>query len=182
MDKIAALAKEAEVRGVLAAYVDQGLLKVASAEGFDALSGAVAQNLSDSGYTIADIATVTDQLLAGAGNEKIAAELEDTARMAALGELLMKKMAGEIDTPTFAEEAAYLAKEAANDNLPVPVRPGGPLVIPKNKGWLGKIPTKALLGAGIGAGVLAGGLLGKKLLEKHRARQQAELAAIGQAQ
>lgn len=173
MDKLAELAKEAEVRGVLAAYVDQGLLKVASAEDFDALSTAVTRNLTSDSYTIDDIATTTDRLLAG--GEKTAADLEDTARKAALGELLLKKMAGDIDMPTFTKEAGYLITPP--DDLPAPARPRGLAKIPapagKGGSWVGKIPTKALLGAGIGAGVLTGGLLGKKLLDKHRARQQA---------
>lgn len=167
MDKLAELAKEAEVRGVLAAYVDSGLLKVASAQEFDTLSAAVAQTLNNDGYSVEDIAAATDRLLSG-GQEKAAADIEDTARKAALGELLLQQMDGSIDGPTFAKEAAILANAG---NLPAPAQTRLPTV---KSGLLGKIPTKALLGAGLGAGALAGGLLGKKLLEKHRARQTSQ--------
>lgn len=105
MNKFAAMAKEAEVRGVLAAFIDGGLMKIASAEEFDALSADVADNLGDT-YTIDDVAQVTNALLSG--NTKTAEECDHTARMAALGELLTMKVAGEIDETTFVKEAASL--------------------------------------------------------------------------
>ncbi len=47
LDKLAQLeaVRESEVRGCLAAFVDSGIMKVASEEDFDAISSAVAQNI-----------------------------------------------------------------------------------------------------------------------------------------
>lgn len=171
MEKIAEMAKEAEVRGVLAAFVDQGLLKVASAEAFDELAGKVAAVIAPDGYTIEDIAAATDSLLTSGFSEKTAAEQDDTARKAALGDLLMMKMAGEIDDATFSKEAGLLVT-AASGNLPALSGNRTPAEIAKKMSR--KIPTKALLGAGLGLGLLGGGLLGKNLYEKHKARQTSE--------
>lgn len=168
MEKIAELAKEAEVRGVLAAFVDQGLLKVASTDDFDQLAAKVASIVADDGYTIEDIAGATASLQGGGDTEKTAAEQEDTARKAALGELLMMKMAGEIDDQTFTNEAGLLVTAA--DNLPALADNCLPAEIAKKMSK--KIPTKYLLGAGLGLGALGGGLLGKKLYARHKARQQ----------
>ena len=53
MDKVAMI-KSAEVRGVLACLVDNGLVKVANEESFEAIADAVASNLGDD-YTLEDV-------------------------------------------------------------------------------------------------------------------------------
>lgn len=116
--KIAEQAKNAEVRGAMAAFVDHGLVKVASQESFDELCDVVSANL-DFDYDLNKIAAVTEAVLNGqqplqktAAQQKLAHE---TARNAALGELLLMKTAGQIDDATFVKEAKWLMKEAAQD-------------------------------------------------------------------
>lgn len=118
MDKIATLVKEAEVRGVLAGLVDAGHLKVASYEDLEALTSAVSSCL-DQNYDLDDVlsktAEVLDYLENEDGIEKEAGEIDETAVMAAFGELSMMKMAGQIDDETFAaaaEELGFQVKEA----------------------------------------------------------------------
>lgn len=111
MYKIAEMTRDAEVRGVLACFVDGGHLKVASAEDFDVLSDAVSQAIGEEEYSVEKIAAVTDAVLEEAeyaGTEKTAEERHDTACMAAMGELLMMKVAGEVDDETFVKEANSL--------------------------------------------------------------------------
>lgn len=110
MDKLAQI-RESEVRGVLAALVDCGQIKIASAEDFDNLASAVADNVGTS-YSVDDIASVTAELLGG--SVKTAEEQHETACMAALGELLMMKTADEIDDETFASAVEPLLKEAVS--------------------------------------------------------------------
>lgn len=110
MDKLAQI-RESEVRGVLAALVDCGQIKVASAEDFDILASAVADNIGTS-YSVDDIASVTADLIGG--SVKTAEGQHETACMAALGELLMLKTANEIDDETFAYAAEPLLKEAVS--------------------------------------------------------------------
>lgn len=111
--KIAEQAKNAEVRGVMAAFVDRGLVKVASQESFEELCDVVSANL-DYDYDLQKVAAVTEAVLTGnapmrktAAQQKIAHE---TARNAALGELLLMKTAGQIDDATFVREANALIK------------------------------------------------------------------------
>lgn len=108
MDKIAEQVKEAEVRGCMAAFVDAGLVKVAGQDEFEALCGAVAANVGDN-YDLEKIAAVTDAVISGKLQKTASAE---TARNAALGELLMMKVAGKIDDATFVKTAQELSKMA----------------------------------------------------------------------
>lgn len=110
MYKLAEQVKEAEVRGCMAAFVDAGMVKVAGQAAFDELCSVVADNVGDN-YDLAKVAAVTEAVLNGAPARmtKVAAE---TARNAALGELLMMKVAGEIDDRTFVKTAQELAKMA----------------------------------------------------------------------
>lgn len=115
MDKIATLVKEAEVRGVLAGLADAGHLKIASAEELEAFTEAVSGLLPDTEYDLNDVlnktAEVLEYLESGEKLEKEAGEAEEidqTAVMAAFGELSMMKMAGEIDEEAFAKEASRL--------------------------------------------------------------------------
>ncbi len=115
MNKIAELAREAEIRGAMAAFVDAGLVKVASQNDFEALVGAVCNYLGEEEYDLQKVAAVTDAVLTGnvggpqyAGREKIAAERDEFAHNAALGELLQMKIAGQIDDATFQKTAGAL--------------------------------------------------------------------------
>ena len=114
LDKLAQLSavRESEVRGCLAAFVDSGIMKVASEEEFDALSSAVADNIGLD-YDI-DTIYKTAAYFMDDNQEKTAEEFDDTAYKAALGELLLMKTAGQIDDDTFASEYEALTKEAAN--------------------------------------------------------------------
>lgn len=107
MNKIAEEVKIAEVRGCMAAFVDAGLVKVANEEAFDTLCNAVSQNLDDN-YNLEKVASVTESILSNS-LEKTSAE---TARNAALGELLLMKTAGQIDDSTFFKTAEELMKKA----------------------------------------------------------------------
>ncbi len=115
LDKLAQISavRDSEVRGCLAAFVDSGIMKVASEEDFDALSSAVAANIGLD-YDIDTIYKTASYLL-GEGQEKTAAEQHNAACMAALGELLMMKTAGQIDDATFTSEAHELMKVAKNE-------------------------------------------------------------------
>lgn len=126
LDKLAQIAavRESEVRGCLAAFHDAGILKTASAEDFDTLTHAVASNLGID-YGIDTIYKTAAFILGGVteepaqpvekapAQEKTAAD--ETARMAAIGELFMKKVAGSIDDETFTKELAPLMKKAEEE-------------------------------------------------------------------
>ena len=125
MDKLAYLVKEAEVRGVLAGLVDTGHLKVASVEDIDAMAGAVSDMIEGTDYDLDTVLDKTAELIeylnsdeyAQEEQEKTAGEIDETARMAAFGELSMMKMAGEIDEDSFVsaiEELGFQVKEAGN--------------------------------------------------------------------
>ena len=128
MDKLAQI-RDSEVRGVLAAFVDNGLIKCASREDFDNLAEAVSANVGYD-YDINTIADVTDALLSD-DNVKTAGEQDDEGAdegiadcMSAIGELYMRKTAGEIDDITFEEAADDLLKEAGVvDTLMKRIRP-----------------------------------------------------------
>ena len=113
MNKIAELVKEAEVRGVLAALVDGGHLKVASQEEFDALTEVVSASIDGYDHDLNTVLSKTAEVIEYLENgdfEKEAgeAEIDETAVMAAFGELSMMKMAGQIDEEAFAKEANKL--------------------------------------------------------------------------
>ncbi len=111
MDKMAFAVRNAEVRGALAAFVDADLIKCASTSDFDALAERVASDIPEMDYTLDDIAAATQLALSGENREKTAAEHSSDVK-AALGELMLMKVAGEIDRATFNREAAPLVKEA----------------------------------------------------------------------
>ena len=70
MDKLAELVRDSEVRGAVAAFVDLGLVKVASQEAFDALVDAICQGIGDEDYDLQKVASLTEALLAEPQNEK----------------------------------------------------------------------------------------------------------------
>lgn len=112
LNKVAEEVKEAEVRGVEAAFCDSGLVKVASAEDFDDLVVKVASLVGDS-YTIEDIANATDVVLSG-GLDKEAEEI-DTVSAASdiIGTAYIMKVAGDISEDDFENFSDSLLKEAA---------------------------------------------------------------------
>ena len=116
MQKIAEQVKEAEVRGCVAAFIDAGLVKIAGQEEFDAVCSAVTEQLPDA-YDMQKIAAVTDAILENS-SEAMTKTAAETARNAALGELLLMKTAGEIDEDTFVKTAGELMKMGGNfDNF-----------------------------------------------------------------
>ena len=114
MDKIAEMVRDAEIRGALAAFVDAGLVKVASQEAFEGLVAAVGNKLGEDDYDLQKVAAVTDEIL-GEAEKTAAVQDDELIRNAALGELLQMKVAGQIDDETFQKEASQLMnKEAYN--------------------------------------------------------------------
>lgn len=116
MNKLAQV-REQEVRGVLAALVDKGHVKVASRGDFDKLAYVVAENVGYE-YDVNDIIGVTGAVLNGgmdktAGMQKTAARMHESNCYAALGELLLMKTAGMVDDGTFVKEAEVLTDAAA---------------------------------------------------------------------
>ena len=110
MDKIVELIKEAEVRGVLAAFVDAGLVKVAGQEAFDKLAAAVCRKLGEEDYTLEKVAQVTEAVLQHPGNQAVGSGApagKNDIRMQ-LGELMLSKAAGSIDSAAFVKEASAL--------------------------------------------------------------------------
>lgn len=171
MDKIAEI-KEAEVRGVLAAFVDTNMLKVASEEDFDKLAEVVTAYLPDQ-YDVQAIADTTDALLSQAAkSEKTAVESETTAHMAALGELLTMKIAGKIDDQAFGENVSELLQKTAacGDNLPAVRGESIPAATkePAKSGIGALLKNKKLRAAGLAVGALGAGGLAKYLVNKHR--------------
>ena len=119
MDKIATLVKEAEVRGVLAGLADAGHIKIASAEELEAYTEAVSGLIGDSEYDLDTVlgktAEVIEYLESGEGIEKEAEEasagaVDETAAMAAFGELAMQKIAGALDDEAFQTAVGELAE------------------------------------------------------------------------
>jgi hypothetical protein len=121
MDKLA-MVKLAEVNGVLAGLVDEGLIKISSDEEFDALSELVSDNLDDE-YDMDDILNKTaevmqaadelEEMMAGEDMEKSAEELiaeEVTPLLAEYGHLALLKEAEEITDQDYEEETGKLKK------------------------------------------------------------------------
>lgn len=114
MDKLA-MVKLAEVNGVIAGLVDEGLVKVASEEEFNALCDLVSDDLDDS-YDLEDVLNKTAEIVEVAEAldgelEKEASDAYDTSDiLAAYGELTLLKEAGEIDDDTYDQETGTLKK------------------------------------------------------------------------
>jgi hypothetical protein len=122
MEKLAGLIKQAEVNAFVGALADTGFLKVANEEELAMVADVIAENLPED-YTMEDALALAGEVIeaaeAGEGEEEVIPEDEDmvveagdrdeeineTAVMAAMGELAMAKMAGEISDEEFAKEA-----------------------------------------------------------------------------
>ena len=101
--------KEAEVRGVLAAFVDNGLINVQTPQQFDKLASVVSNNLPAS-YTVDDIANLTLPAM-----QKVAEDSSDNATQMALGELALMKVAGQVSDAEFDAMAEGILKEAESN-------------------------------------------------------------------
>lgn len=120
MNKIASLVKEAEVRGVLAGLVDGGHLKIASAEDLEALTEVVSGAVEGYDYDLNTILSKTAEVieyLENEGQDKEASEdgadtFDKTAALAAVGELTMAKLAGEISEADYENAVEELMKMA----------------------------------------------------------------------
>lgn len=112
MPNTADIVRSLEVRGSLAAMGDLGLIKCASSEEeINDLTEKVASVIPEYGYTTEDILDAATYFTSG-GYEKTASEQYESDIKEALGELLLMKVAGDIDTETFQQEADPLVKEA----------------------------------------------------------------------
>lgn len=107
MDDIS-MVKQAEVSGVLSAFVDYGYMDKLAEDDFAELVEKVAEELGDD-YTVQDVAYVTDTILNGEDLSKTAEEQIIDEMAPGLGYLCMAKMASEIDDDEFEELAdAYV--------------------------------------------------------------------------
>ena len=102
------MVKQAEVSGVLSAFVDYGYMDKMAEDEFAELVEKVAEELGDD-YTVQDVAYVTDAVLNGEDLSKTAEEQIIDEMAPGLGYLCMAKMASEIDDDEFEELAdAYV--------------------------------------------------------------------------
>lgn len=128
MEKLAGLIKQAEVNAFVGALADTGFLKVANDEELAIVADAIAENLPED-YTMEDALGIAGEVIEamdeGEGEGEVAPEEEvipededmvveacdkgeeinEAAAMAAMGELAMAKMAGEISEAEFEKEA-----------------------------------------------------------------------------
>jgi hypothetical protein len=123
MEKLATAIKQAEVNGFVGALVETGIIKVANEEEQAVIADVIAEHLPED-YAMEDAlavaADVVDALEDGAlEDEEVlvdedgmvveasdsSPELNETALMAAYGELVMAKEAGEISAEDFEKEA-----------------------------------------------------------------------------
>lgn len=119
MDKLA-FVKVAEVSGVVASLAENEIVKIASAEDFDAIVDAVASDLPNS-YGMDDVLAKTAEVMEylyengyGYDMEKEAGEFDEQDALAYIGELALAKEAGEISEAQFAKEANKALKAVKN--------------------------------------------------------------------
>jgi len=120
MEKLAMI-KQAEVNGVMAALLETELVKVASEEDFDAVTSCITDGLSDD-YDMEEVLAKTAEVLdeyyalceegeeAGEVKKEASEEgVDETAVMAAIGELTLAKVAGDISEEDYDAEVEKLA-------------------------------------------------------------------------
>lgn len=172
MYKLAQL-KEAEVRGVVAALVDNGVLAVDSPEQFEKVASDTAAMLDGYDYDINDVAQAAQYSMQKTASADAVTE--------AMGELTMHKLAGDINDDEFNYIAAGILKEAGlfSDTPAEKVQKAAKGAVKKVKGTaedaakavskFGKKNAKTLkaLGKGgaIAAALGAAGYGGKKLYD-----------------
>ena len=110
MDKFAML-KEAEVAGVLSAFMDNGYMAKLASDDFEYVVEKVAENLGDS-YTVEDVADVTGAVLNGAVMDKTAEEVFVDNVAPVIGAAYMAKIAGEITDDEMEEFAMGYVEDA----------------------------------------------------------------------
>ena len=129
MDKIAKAVRRAEVNGFVAGLIDSGIMKVANEEEAAVVADVIEEHLPED-YDMEDAMAIAAEVVDALGGEAEggevvedegyededmvveasdrSGEVNETALMAAFGELSMAKMAGEISAEQFEKEAASL--------------------------------------------------------------------------
>lgn len=156
MDKLAELVRDSEIRGAMAAFVDLGMVKVASQEEFDGLVEAVCQGIGDEEYDLQKVASVTESLLT-------APETEGQEKTALLGTLAGAIRAGNL---TDEERAALIEHYGLSSDASLGWRNAGRGFLGGNLGaslglGLGALTKSPVLG---GVGQFAGFAAGTKLM------------------
>lgn len=166
MDKLAELVRDSEIRGAMAAFVDLGMVKVASQEEFDGLVEAVCQGIGDGEYDLQKVASVTESLLT-------APETEGQEKTALLGALAGAIRAGNL---TDEERAALIEHYGLSPDASLGWRNAGRGFLGGNLGaglglGLGALTKSPVLG---GVGQLAGFAAGTKLMTDKYGRGNAK--------
>ena len=166
MDKLAELVRDSEIRGAMAAFVDLGMVKVASQEEFDGLVEAVCQGIGDGEYDLQKVASVTESLLT-------APETEGQEKTALLGALAGAIRAGNL---TDEERATLIEHYGLSPDASLGWRNAGRGFLGGNLGaglglGLGALTKSPVLG---GVGQLAGFAAGTKLMTDKYGRGNAK--------
>lgn len=166
MDKLAELVRDSEVRGAMAAFVDLGLVKVASQEAFDALVDAVCQGIGDEDYDLQKVASLTEEVLS-------TPKAEEQEKTALLGTVIGAARAGNLSDE---ERAALIKHYGLSSNASLGWRNAG-------RGFLGG-NVGGLIGGGLGAatgspvlallGQAAGAATGSKFMTDKYSKGNAE--------
>lgn len=130
MDKIAQAVRRAEVNGFVAGLIDSGIIKVATEEEAVIVADVIEEHLPEE-YDMEDAMAIAAEVIDALDEEAAAAaagvepepeavdeegmavvasdeEFNETAAMAAYGELSMAKLAGNISEKEFEKEAAFI--------------------------------------------------------------------------
>lgn len=172
MDKFAELVRDSEVRGAMAAFVDLGMVKVASQEEFDGLVDAVCQGIGDGEYDLQKVASVTEELLSEPAHED-GTKPEGQEKTALLGALAGAIRAGNL---TDEERAALIEHYGLSPDASLGWRNAGRGFLGGNLGaglglGLGALTKSPVLG---GVGQLAGFAAGTKLMTDKYGRGNAK--------
>lgn len=166
MDKFAELVRDSEVRGAMAAFVDLGMVKVASQEEFDGLVDAVCQGIGDEDYDLQKVASLTEEVLS-------TPKAEEQEKTALLGTVIGAARAGNLSDE---ERAALIKHYGLSSNASLGWRNAG-------RGFLGG-NVGGLIGGGLGAatgspvlallGQAAGAATGSKFMTDKYSKGNAE--------
>lgn len=166
MDKFAKLVRDSEVRGAMAAFVDLGMVKVASQEEFDGLVDAVCQGIGDEDYDLQKVASLTEEVLS-------TPKAEEQEKTALLGTVIGAARAGNLSDE---ERAALIKHYGLSSNASLGWRNAG-------RGFLGG-NVGGLIGGGLGAatgspvlallGQAAGAATGSKFMTDKYSKGNAE--------
>lgn len=166
MDKFAELVRDSEIRGAMAAFVDLGMVKVASQEEFDGLVEAVCQGIGDEDYDLQKVASLTEEVLS-------TPKAEEQEKTALLGTVIGAARAGNLSDE---ERAALIKHYGLSSNASLGWRNAG-------RGFLGG-NVGGLIGGGLGAatgspvlallGQAAGAATGSKFMTDKYSKGNAE--------